>query len=145
MQIRHFNAIEQAENYDIGKVWFFVSKTDKKKKKSTKTKVESKEKEEKYILCRQCENKITLPNQKIEVAGEFEHTFLNPGGHVFKIGCFQSADGCISLGVPTAEWTWFEGFEWQPALCNQCNTHLGWFYRSLNHQNFFGLILGLLK
>ncbi len=126
-------------------IWCFVTKSNKKKKESEEVKEETKEKEEKYILCRQCENKITLPEQRIEVAGEFEHTFLNPGGQVFHIGCFQSAEGCISLGVPTSDWTWFEGFEWQAALCNQCHIHLGWFYRSMQEMNFFGLILNMLK
>lgn len=136
---------EQTGYFEHESVLFFVSDSDKKKKKATKIKEESREKEEKYILCKQCENKITLPDQQIEVSGEFEHTFLNPGGHVFRIGCFQSADGCVALGVPTAEWTWFEGFEWQAAICNQCYVHLGWFYRSLSDQNFFGLILDMLK
>ncbi|MBU2513072.1 hypothetical protein KJ966_17160 [bacterium] len=145
MQTRYINMMGQTENSGKEPVWFFVSKTDKKKKRSTKIKEETREKEEKYILCKQCENKITLPENKFEVGGEFEHTFLNPGGQVFRIGCFKSAEGCIALGVPTAEWTWFEGFEWQPSLCNQCNTHLGWFYRSLYDHNFFGLILDLLK
>ncbi len=124
--------------------WFLVSHTNKKGKKDTKTKEEEKEKEEKYILCKQCENKITQPNQKIEIQGDFEHTFLNPGGHVFRIGSFHSADGCVSLGVPTAEWTWFEGFEWQVAICNSCYVHLGWFFRSTEERNFFGLILDSL-
>ncbi len=129
---------------DQGKFWFLVSNTDKKKQKLTKTKDQTEEKEEKFILCKQCENKITLPNKQIEVGGLVEHTFLNPGGHVFRIGCFFEAEGCLAVGVPTAEWTWFEGFEWQVAICNQCNSHLGWFYRSKDDRNFFGLILDLL-
>ncbi len=124
--------------------WLLKSKPDQEKETHTDHKDQTSEKDEKYLLCKQCENKIALPDQRIEVAGEFEHTFLNPEGYVFRIGCFQSADGCLSLGVPTVEWTWFEGFEWQVAICRQCNTHLGWFYRSLGEQNFFGLIQDLL-
>jgi len=126
------------------KYWFLVTDTNKKKKIQTKSKAQAEEQEEKYLLCKFCENKITLPNNKIEVGGEFEHTFLNPGGHVFRIGCFFEAEGCIALGVPTSEWTWFDGFEWQVALCKQCNSHLGWFYRSRDEINFFGLIVDLL-
>lgn len=124
--------------------WCLVSYTDGKSKNLTYPQDETEEQEEKYLLCKQCENRITLPNHRIEVAGNFEHTFLNPGGHVFHIGCFYAADGCLALGVPTAEWTWFEGFEWQVALCNQCNSHLGWFYRSREEQHFYGLIMNLL-
>ncbi len=127
-------------------ILWLLKKSEPEKSKNTLIDIEddTEKKEEKYLLCKQCENKITLPNQRIEVAGEFEHTFLNPGGYVFRIGCFQSADGCISMGVPTSEWTWFEGFEWQVAICRQCNIHLGWFYRSQQDQNFFGLIQDLL-
>ena len=125
-------------------VCFLKEKADQVKQTVTDLKDQPDEKEEKYLLCKQCQNKITLPNQRIEVAGDFEHTFLNPGGYVFRIGCFQSADGCVSLGVPTSEWTWFEGFEWQVSICRQCNTHLGWYFRSMEDQNFFGLIQDLL-
>jgi hypothetical protein len=123
---------------------FFKNGPEGKGDVQTEIKDQTDEQEEKHILCKQCENKITQPDQRIEVAGAFEHTFLNPGGYVFRISCFQSADGCISFGVPTKDWTWFEGFEWQVAICNQCNAHLGWFYRSSEEQNFFGLIQDLL-
>lgn len=121
-----------------------VSNKEKQGKPDANTAEKTKEKEEKYILCKQCENRISHPSNRMEMDGIFEHTFLNPGGHVFRIGCFEAADGCMALGVPTSDWTWFEGFEWQVAICGQCNIHLGWFYRSMNDQNFYGLILDLL-
>lgn len=144
MHSRQLEEINSNISSDLRKFWFLVSNTDKKKKRFTETRDQTEEQEEKYILCKNCENKITLPNKQIEVGGLFEHTFLNPGGHVFRIGCFFEAEGCTAVGVPTAEWTWFEGFEWQVAICNQCNSHLGWFYRSMDDRNFFGLILDLL-
>lgn len=144
MYSRQLEGINSDISSDQGKIWFLVSNTDKKKQKHTKTKDQPEEREEKYILCKHCENKITLPNKQIEVGGDFEHTFLNPGAHVFRIGCFFEAEGCSAVGVPTVEWTWFDGFEWQVAICNQCNSHLGWFYRSRDERNFFGLILDLL-
>ena len=121
-----------------------VTDSDKEKKKGIETKEQSEEKEEKYILCKHCENKITLPENRMEISGSFEHTFLNPAGHLFRIGCFTAADGCLPLGVPTTEWTWFEGFEWQMAICNSCHSHLGWYYRSQDARNFYGLIMDLL-
>ena len=144
MSIQQIEFFEDTLRGGAEKYWFFISETDKEKKKSPAVKEEEKEKEEKYILCRQCENKITLPNNRIEIQGDFEHTFLNPGGQIFRIGCFEAADGCIAVGPPTAEWTWFEGFDWQVSICNQCHVHLGWFYRSLKEQNFFGLIIDSL-
>lgn len=127
-----------------GQYWFFVSDPDKQSKKKSQSQEQEQEKEEKDILCRQCEARITSPIHRFEVQGDFEHTFLNPGGQVFRIGCFSSADGCLNLGVPTTDWTWFEGFEWQVAICKQCYVHLGWFYRSSGEKNFYGLILDSL-
>ena len=132
---------ENSVKDEFGKYWFLVSDTEKKKARESKAEEEEKEKEEKYILCGRCENKITLPAYRVDVNGSFEHTFLNPGAQVYRIGCFQIADGCISLGVPTAEWTWFQGFEWQVTICGRCFFHLGWFYRAMEEQSFYGLIL----
>lgn len=123
---------------------FLVSSTDKKKKKRGQIKEQNKEEEEKYILCNHCEYRITLPEYQIEVQGEFNHTFLNPAGRIYNIGCFKKAEGCLVLGELTSEWSWFHGFEWQVATCSQCFKHLGWFYSSKTEQTFFGLILDAL-
>lgn len=144
MSIEQFTNFRYSEYDRQETVWFLVSRTDKKGKGQTDIDEEEEEKEDRFFLCRYCENKIARYDHMMEVSGNFEHTFLNPGGHVFRIGCFEAADGCLYLGVPTTEWTWFEGFEWQVALCNKCQRHLGWFYRSRDERNFFGLILDLL-
>jgi len=122
----------------------FVSDTDKKSKKDTKDKNKEKEENEKYILCGHCKNKITLPVYKKKIHESHEHTFLNPSGQVFNIGCFEKADGCISVGESIREWTWFYGYSWQVSLCGQCLKHLGWYYSTKLGQSFFGLILDTL-
>ncbi|MGD9062401.1 MAG: cereblon family protein, partial [Desulfobacterales bacterium] len=63
--------------------------------------------EEEYILCRQCRQAITRPAERIAVQGSHQHTFANPHGIVFEIGCFKSAQGCGYAGAPSTEFTWF--------------------------------------
>jgi hypothetical protein len=96
-----------------------------------------------YLVCKICGNTITSEAEGIEINGSHEHTFMNPGGFVFRIGCFFDAAGCAILGVPTVDYTWFPGFSWSCVICSTCLTHLGWHYRS-EGKGFFGLILDQL-
>jgi hypothetical protein len=105
-----------------------------------KQKVFVNEKEKNPIRCRICKNKITTVEHMIEMGGKHQHTFKNPSGLVFEIGLFSAASGCITLGTPTLDFTWFSGYAWNLALCSQCFGHLGWFYQSVD-SSFFGLIL----
>ena len=43
------------------------------------------------------------------MAGAHEHTFVNPGGFVHHIGCFNAAPGCIYLGPTETAFSWFPG------------------------------------
>lgn len=76
--------------------------------------------------------------------GGSEHTFSNPDGFVFHIGCFRNAHGCTAVGIPTLEHTWFSGYSWRIAVCARCQTHLGWWYRAPADQ-FYGLIVDRLS
>lgn len=109
------------------------------------TKQESREKEkeeeEPFLLCRQCGNPITSKSARIVVNGAHQHTFANPHGLVFEIGCFKNADGCAPVGAPTDEFTWFAGYMWRVALCRSCLAHMGWLYTGQEASGFFGLIL----
>lgn len=96
------------------------------------------------ISCRSCGHLVTYPDQQIPVDGAFRHTFSNPEGIVFKIGCFRTADGCIAIGRETNEFTWFPGFSWRICLCGRCHVHLGWQYRSGQESFFLGLIIDRL-
>ncbi|HPC42688.1 MAG TPA: cereblon family protein [Spirochaetota bacterium] len=97
----------------------------------------------KNILCKTCGNPITSDEAGIAMNGSHEHTFMNPRGMVFRIGCFSKAAGCFIVGSPTDEYTWFPGFAWCCVICARCQSHLGWHYRS-GGSGFFGLILDQL-
>jgi hypothetical protein len=100
--------------------------------------------DDKFILCRQCRQVITHPTERIEMAGSHRHTFANPHGIVYEIGCFRSAQGCGYAGSATDEFSWFKGFYWRIAVCRTCLTHLGWLFTSSGHAGFNGLILDRL-
>lgn len=97
----------------------------------------------KNILCKTCGNPITSDDAGVAINGSHEHTFMNPRGVVFRIGCFSRAGGCHLMGSSTDEYTWFPGFRWCYVICSGCLSHLGWHYQS-GGSGFFGLILDQL-
>ncbi|MEW6367145.1 MAG: cereblon family protein [Acidobacteriota bacterium] len=112
------------------------------------TDIEKREREgmgdEKHLfLCKMCGIPITSPSHVISVSGSHEHTFQNPAGFVFDIGCFSAAEGCVIHGMPTIEYTWFPSYAWVYAFCTGCVSHLGWFFQSAS-DGFFGLVLDRL-
>jgi hypothetical protein len=102
-----------------------------------------KKQDDKKILCGYCKNPITSYQHKIEIAGKHQHYLTNPSNIIFSVGCFAQAQGCIASGQPTLEYTWFYNYYWSYALCQSCQTHLGWRYHNGQH-HFYGLILAAL-
>jgi hypothetical protein len=92
------------------------------------------------ILCRCCGRHITSGRQRISVNGSHEHTFANPEGILFHIGCFGKVQGCLFHGEPTGQWSWFKGYLWRVTYCAGCGSHLGWCFSSGEHC-FHGLVL----
>lgn len=114
------------------------SKPDSKTKSSTKRKKGD-------LYCNSCKIKITSNRFKIKINDFYEHTFPNPNGIVFHIGCFREAQSILRLGNPSTEWSWFPGFSWEVVACANCASHLGWYYESSAKSFFFGFILGRLS
>ncbi len=100
--------------------------------------------EEEYILCRQCHQAITKPADRIAMQGSHGHTFANPHGIVFEIGCFRNVRGCGYAGVASDDFSWFAGYSWRVCFCNMCLTHLGWKFSLMGGEHFHGLILDRL-
>lgn len=92
------------------------------------------------VLCAACSGFVTEREARIEVNGKHEHTFINPAGIIYKIGCFERAPGTIAAGAASDEWAWFPGFAWQALCCRSCFEHLGWSF-SKAETVFVGLIL----
>jgi hypothetical protein len=90
-------------------------------------------------VCAACAAPITAASERIQVQGSHRHTFANPCGLVYCIGCFATAPGCIGCGRESTEFPWFAGYGWTVEVCARCRTHLGWSFRSADHR-FYGLV-----
>ncbi len=90
-------------------------------------------------ICLVCRHGIADASSGIQVHGAHEHTFANPQGYVFRIRCFSCAGGCQSVGRPSFEYSWFDGYAWTIELCSACGRHLGWSFCS-GDTRFYGLI-----
>lgn len=95
------------------------------------------------LLCAACRHPVTTSAARTSVSGSHQHTFFNPHGVVFNVGCFSQAPGASARGIPTDEFTWFPGHVWQLAVCARCVSHLGWRFKS-QASEFYGLILDKL-
>ncbi len=100
--------------------------------------------EEEAISCKICRFEITSREHAVEIDGQNEHTFFNPAGILFEIGCFAAAPGCADAGKPTPEFSWFPGFAWHYSFCSACGAHLGWKFQSGEGSVFWGLVLNRL-
>ncbi len=92
-----------------------------------------------WILCQACGHPLTRPNWRVDRHGSHAHTFFNPHGLMFEILCFSKAPGCLGVGEPSTEFTWFSGHAWQIAVCQGCMEHLGWRFAG-EAASFWGLI-----
>jgi hypothetical protein len=101
--------------------------------------------ENRWLVCRQCRQRLTRPGESISVNGSHSHIFANPSGVVFEIGCFRMVRGLHFIGPPSYEFPWFAGHSWQIVICSTCQTHLGWWFQGPETNQFFGLILDRLQ
>jgi hypothetical protein len=95
------------------------------------------------LACARCHEPITSEADRLEMAGAREHTFTNPHGFRFRIGCFAAARSLRPDGGWSAEWSWFPPCEWQVQHCARCGEHLGWLFRG-GDRFFYGLVLDRL-
>lgn len=94
------------------------------------------------LLCAACGLAITTVAQRMIFAGSHLHTFFNPFGQLYEIGCFTCAPGASPEGPPSVEFSWFSGYAWQVAICVRCQVHLGWRFIAVNgNSGFYGLIV----
>ncbi|HEQ71279.1 MAG TPA: hypothetical protein ENN69_02220 [Spirochaetia bacterium] len=96
------------------------------------------------IACALCGASITNRRETIRENGSFEHVLTNPAGVVYRIGCFQNANGCTTGGEETHFFSWFPGYAWRLAHCAACGTHLGWRFSGTHGRRFFALVLDRL-
>ncbi len=95
------------------------------------------------LRCGACSQAITRDDLRVEIADAHQHTFVNPHGLVFEIGCFARAPGCVGVGPAEAFFSWFPGYAWRVVVCRGCGAHLGWSYGE--RPGFYGLVLDRLR
>lgn len=100
--------------------------------------------EDKGLRCVFCGAPITAERHRTEKGGSWSHTFTNPAGYIYRIGCYSSAPGCLNVGDYSGEFTWFRGYHWCYALCGNCTRHLGWHFSGQEGSDFFGIVLEYL-
>lgn len=122
---------------------YCYQKSDESKERQPDRESETDTTQERSILCKECGHRLTSHDQAVELEGKHEHTFFNPAGVLFEIGCFSDAPGAEVWGVPTTEFVWFPGYAWRFANCAGCHTHIGWQFLS-GESSFFGLVLNRL-
>ncbi len=122
---------------------FFDPQAEENKKPAVKRSANAKPKKEKRLFCAACRHLVTHQDERIPIQGGHEHTFTNPHGITYHIGCYREAIGCAPVGAAVAEFSWFRGYAWRIALCANCRTHLGWRFQT-GDEYFHGLIVGRL-
>lgn len=91
------------------------------------------------VRCGYCRTVITESDSAMEMAGAHQHVLTNPAGVSFTVLIYRHAR-CDAAGLPSPEFSWFNGYAWQLALCTQCGSHLGWCYSQVQFPDFYGLI-----
>lgn len=81
------------------------------------------------VVCARCGAHLTDASQRIEVAGQHQHTFFNPAGVIYQVACFAAVPGCSGVGAFSPEFSWFAEHRWQVAICASCREHLGWHFQ----------------
>tara|TARA_B100000315_G_scaffold165252_1_gene153897 strand:+ start:595 stop:1089 length:495 start_codon:yes stop_codon:yes gene_type:complete len=132
-------------HFPVDKSYRLLEKGSRKplKKELAEVVVSDQYKGSRYILCATCGNRITKTSERVEIIGSHEHTFANPHGMIYHIGCFLNALGCIGCFEESTQFAWFQGYSWQIEICWNCGIHLGWIFNS-EHNRFHGLILDRL-
>jgi len=121
--------------------WFDATGKDIDELQQTEKKTSETDKG-KPLYCGACGHLISYEKERISVQGRHYHTCTNPADIVYNIGCFHYAPGCSVTGPASAEHTWFTGYRWQIAVCENCGEHLGWLFR--DGSEFYGLITARL-
>ncbi|PID41245.1 MAG: hypothetical protein CR981_04020 [Proteobacteria bacterium] len=121
-----------------------INKTVDGKKDAPSNRDAYEQKRDEGLFCGYCATLITRQNQRFSQEGRHLHTFFNPAGIIYEIGCFHKAPGCLVQGPASSEFCWFKGYCWQLGVCITCLEHIGWYFSGEN-RSFFGLIVNRLK
>lgn len=98
-----------------------------------------------YFGCSACKNVICHKSDVFLMSCSGPQcSFVNSSGYNHDTLTVRKARGLIQeRGRWSSEFTWFPGYAWRIALCDNCSRHIGWSYKSIESdtkpKRFFGL------
>lgn len=97
-----------------------------------------------YLGCASCKNVICHKDDVFFMSQLGPQcSFVNESGFVYDTVTVRQAKGLIHQNNWCNEYSWFPGYAWRLAHCDNCSRHIGWSYKRLEHntrpKKFFGL------
>ncbi|XP_004536619.1 protein cereblon homolog [Ceratitis capitata] len=98
------------------------------------------------FTCRYCNNRIANCQQLFAMSKHGVQTqYCNSAGYIHETNTVYQLlpDAITYSGQPSAEFSWFPGYEWHIIVCKICSRHIGWKFKALEPnlvpKSFFGI------
>ncbi|XP_029034768.1 protein cereblon [Osmia bicornis bicornis] len=107
--------------------------------------------DDKIFVCCDCDSFIGRQSKMFPMSKEGpQGTYCNPAGIIHETVTLYHAQGLtLSRNPPSIEYTWFPGYAWTVAMCENCGAHMGWKFTAVRNdlkpRSFWGLIRKSLK
>ncbi|KAL9900219.1 E3 ubiquitin ligase component cereblon isoform 1-T2 [Glossina fuscipes fuscipes] len=103
-------------------------------------------KEEYIFSCRYCSSHIANCRELFAMSKHGVQTqYCNSAGYVHETNTLYQVNNQAILysGAPSAEFSWFPGYQWHSIVCKVCKHHLGWEFKAVEPnlvpKQFFGI------
>uniref|UniRef100_A0A1A9X412 Protein cereblon n=1 Tax=Glossina brevipalpis TaxID=37001 RepID=A0A1A9X412_9MUSC len=103
-------------------------------------------KEEYIFSCRYCSSHIANCRELFAMSKHGVQTqYCNSAGYVHETNTVYQVNNQAILysGSPSAEFSWFPGYQWHSIVCKVCKHHLGWEFKAVEPnlvpKQFFGI------
>ncbi|KAI4488628.1 hypothetical protein M0802_011444 [Mischocyttarus mexicanus] len=107
--------------------------------------------EDRSLVCIHCNNFIAHQSNMFPMSKEgLQSTYCNGLGIIFEtITVYHTKGLILSMDSSSTEYSWFPGYAWTSASCNNCTSHVGWKFtavkNNLKPKSFWGLCRRALK
>ncbi|KFB42716.1 AGAP005299-PA-like protein [Anopheles sinensis] len=98
------------------------------------------------FICKRCDNEVASYSDIFAMSKQGVQTsYCNPSGYVHDTLTVHKTkeDSTLTVGAPSAEYSWFPGYSWQIIVCINCRQHLGWKFvatkKNFLPKSFYGL------
>ncbi|VDD88036.1 unnamed protein product [Enterobius vermicularis] len=94
------------------------------------------------IVCKRCGTFLCSLSDIISISTEGNSAlYVNPSGYVHDMFTVSKLNSTTPQGNPSAEFSWFPGYEWTIHNCACCRNFIGWRFtsKSLKPRYFYGI------